>query len=61
MILQSQKIPQEVFSFGCQDRLRMKLHPVNGQFLVREAHDFALLGPCGDPEAVRQGVAFHKK
>ena len=43
--------------FG-QDGFRMELHALNIEFLVAYAHDFAVISPCGDFQAIRQRCAF---
>ena len=48
-----EKIPEKSFSFGGEDGFRVKLHPVNRQFAVGEAHDLALRRLGRDLEAGR--------
>ena len=43
--------------FG-QDGFRVELHAFNGQFLMTHAHDLAVVGPCGNFEAIGQRLAL---
>ena len=43
--------------FG-HDRLGMELHALDGQALVFDAHDFAIVGPRGNVEHLRAGFAL---
>ncbi|MNN56461.1 hypothetical protein D3C81_1713950 [compost metagenome] len=43
--------------FG-QDRFRVELHTLDVKVLVAYAHDFAVIGPCGDFQAIRQRCAL---
>jgi len=43
--------------FG-QNRFRMKLHTFDWKMLVAHTHDFAIIGPGGDFQALRQTCAF---
>ncbi len=39
----------------------MELHPFHRQGFVTQAHDFAVLGPGGDFQTLRKGVAAHRQ
>ncbi len=56
--LDFQEVLQQLFSFLRQDGLGVELDAVDGEFFVREAHDFAFFGPCGDVEAIGQSFPF---
>ena len=40
------------------DRLGVKLHPLNGQRLVSQSHDLAVISPRRYVQAARAGFAF---
>ena len=58
-----QEVPQQTLAFLREDGLGMKLHAMDGQFFVAEAHDLGVVvaGGSGDFETVRQGIALHEQ
>jgi len=53
-----EEILQQALAILREDGFRVELHAVDRVFLVHQAHDLAFLGPCGDFEAIRQGLAL---
>jgi hypothetical protein len=56
-VLLEEVLQQIVAALG-QDRFRVELHPFDGQGPVAQAHDLAVVGPGGDFQAGRQGLAL---
>src|SRR6266581_6181556 len=53
------EILQHSVSVLGEQRLRMELHPLDGQAAVAQPHDLAVLGFSAYHEATRQGIALH--
>ena len=57
LVFVQEVLEQVVTAFG-QDGFGVELHALDGQRLVADAHDFAVVGPRGDVEAVGQRLAL---
>ena len=54
-----EKISQEVFPDFSEDRLRMKLHPIDRELSVLEAHDFLILRPGRHDKHAGERLPLH--
>ena len=56
-----EKIPEQILPGGRQNGLRMKLHALDAQLLMAQAHDFPVLGGGSDFQAVGEGRALDRQ